>query len=455
MAKHQAAHARSGFGRYTPPGRIRPAHAAAPVPSHLARRAGVLLGTGVLASAGLLGLTVGTAGASASAEAPPTTCPPTAGTVDTDGNSACAIGTSGSALAESAGLGTGDHNNSALATVIGSLGGSATAASANIADDSDRNVAIAVAAGGITVTLPIVGTVILGTAVAEVANGTLGLIAPTFTDDSYRDSAVAVGNGDIISLAEVASVSGLNAANSATSSAGYLSVAVAAAANFGDDNFRNAATAIAQLGGQAYANAAGSVIDELGVNLGGFATFVVDSTGNSAFAAASLGGIATANAGTGGGACAAAPALICITNQHNQNAQATANLGTATATAGGAKSFQYNNTAQAGVLLGGTATATAGDCTTSHCGGSNNSAVASASYGGTATADVSGDTTGYAVANSAGTVTTDTETDTSSVLTSTSPDPGGMGFAYDADGNWVASLNFNGTDKVFSNVGNG
>jgi hypothetical protein len=30
-----------------------------------------------------------------------------------------------------------------------------------------------------------------------------------------------------------------------------------------------------------------------------------------------------------------------------------------------------------------------------------------------------------------------------------------MGFAYDADGNWVASLNFNGTDKVFSNVGNG
>ena len=81
--------------------------------------------------------------------------------------------------------------------------------------------------------------------------------------------------------------------------------------------------------------------------------------------------------------------------------------------------------------------------------------LASASYGGTATADVSGDTTGYAVANSAGTVTTDTETDTSSVLSSTSPDAGGMGFAYDADGNWVASLNFNGTDKVFSNVGNG
>jgi hypothetical protein len=77
------------------------------------------------------------------------------------------------------------------------------------------------------------------------------------------------------------------------------------------------------------------------------------------------------------------------------------------------------------------------------------------SYGGTATADVSGDTTGYAVANSAGATTTLTEMDTSSSLTSTSPDAGGMGFGYDADGNWVASLNFNGTDKVFSNVGNG
>ena len=120
MAKHQAAHARSGFGRYTPPGRIRPAHAAAPVPSHLARRAGVLLGTGVLASAGLLGLSAGSATAQgASATAPPTTCPPAAGTVDLDGNSACATGTSGSAVASAGEVSTDSHNNSALATVIG------------------------------------------------------------------------------------------------------------------------------------------------------------------------------------------------------------------------------------------------------------------------------------------------------------------------------------------------
>ena len=106
---------------------------------------------------------------------------------------------------------------------------------------------------------------------------------------------------------------------------------------------------------------------------------------------------------------------------------------------------------QAGALVGGVATATAG---TDESGGSNATATASASFGGTATADVSGNTTGYAEA-SGGATTMVTETATSSSLTSTAPTPGAMGFGYDADGNWVASLNFNGTDKVFSNVGNG
>jgi len=444
MAIHRPAHARSGFGRYTPPGRIRPAHAAPPAPSHLARRAGVLLGTGVLASAGLFGLSAGSAGAQgATASAPPTTCPPAAGTVDLEGNSACAIGTSGMAGATAAEGSTDSHNNSALATVIGSLGGTADAAAANLADGSDRNVAIAVAAGGITVTLPGPITLTLGTAEAFAANGD-PITGPT--DDAFRDSAVAVGNGDIISLAEAGNSSGLNAANTAISSAGYLSEAVAGAANFGDDNFRNAASATAQLGGMAFANSAGSLSDSL-ASLGSFASFVTDSTGNTADAAASLGGVATANAGTFG--------IGSKSNQHDNTAQATANLGTATATAGGFKNYEYNNSAQAGVLVGGSATATAGDCITSGCGGSNNAATASASFGGTASADVSGNTTGYAVANSAGTITTVTETDTGSSLSSSAPVPGGMGFGYDASGNWVASLNFNGTDKTFSNVGNG
>jgi hypothetical protein len=412
------------------------------VPSHLARRAGVLLGSGVLASAGLLGLSAGSTGAvvdGASASAPPTTCAPTAGTVDPAGNSACAIGTSGEADASAAIDGTDDFNNSALATVIGSLGGFATAAAANFADDSDHNVAIAVSAGGITVVLPVIGTVELGT--TDAFAGTGGAL--DFADEAFRDTATAIGNGDIISIAEAGNDSGLNAANTAFSSAGYLSQAVAAAANGGDDNFRNAASAIAQLGGSAFANAAGSVSDSF-PTWGAIDSFVTESTGNTADAAASLGGVAIANAGTFG--------IGSKSNQHNNTAQATANLGTATATAGGFKDYEYNNSAQAGVLVGGSATATAG---TSDTGGSNNTATASASYGGTASADVSGDTTGYAVANSAGTITSVTETDTSSSLSSTSPDAGGMGFGYDASGNWVASLNFNGTDKTFSNVGNG
>jgi hypothetical protein len=421
------------------------------VPSHLARRAGVLLGSGVLASAGLLGLSAGSAGAQgAYASAPPTTCPPTAGTVDLEGNTACAIGTSGGAEASAAeGTSGNSFDNSALATVIGSLGGSATAAAADDSDHSDGNVAIAVAAGGITDPFFPLGPMNLGTVVAAAGN---------LSTDTYRDTAVAVGNGDIFSLAEAGNDSvGLDAGNSASASAGYLSEAVAAASNDGLDNFGNAASAIAQLGGAAFANAAGSVNLEAYL-LGdpfGIVTNVEDSTDNTADAAASLGGLAIANAGTGGGACGEATVTTCITNQHHNFAQATANLGTATATAGGYKSYEYNNSAQAGVLVGGTATATAGDCITSGCGGSNNTATASASFGGTASADVSGNTTGYAVSNSAGTTTSVTETDTSSSLSSSAPVPGGMGFGYDASGNWVASLNFNGTDKTFSNVGNG
>jgi hypothetical protein len=446
MARHRPAHARSGFGRYTPPSRLRPAHAAPSAPSHLARRAGVLLGSGVLASAGLLGLSAGSASAlGVGVQAPPTTCAPTIGTVDGNGNSACAIGTSGSAEASAALGGTDDFNNSALATIIGSLGGSATAEVADMADHSDHNVAIAVAAGGITVTLPApVGTITLGKVAA---------LAAIESDDAYRDSAVAVGNGDIVSLAEAGNATvGLDAGNSASASAGYLSEAVAAASNGGLDNFGNAASAIAQLGGMAFANAAGSVSLLVGSGPFHIANTVEDSTDNTADAAASLGGLAIANAGTGGIGVCDEVQTTCIIDQHHNTAQATANLGTATATAGGFKSYEYNNSAQAGVLLGGSATATAG---TDESGGSNNTATASASFGGTATANVAGDTTGYAVSNSAGTTTTVTETDTSSSLSSSAPDAGGMGFGYDASGNWVASLNFNGTDKTFSNIGNG
>jgi len=64
MAKHGPAHARSGLGRYTAPRRLHPAHAAPSVDGvRVVRLAGALVGGGLLASAGLMGIIVTPAGA--------------------------------------------------------------------------------------------------------------------------------------------------------------------------------------------------------------------------------------------------------------------------------------------------------------------------------------------------------------------------------------------------------
>ncbi len=63
MAKHRPAHARSGFGRYTPPRRLNPAHAAPGSGRHAGRVAGIVIGGGALATAGLMGLAAAPAGA--------------------------------------------------------------------------------------------------------------------------------------------------------------------------------------------------------------------------------------------------------------------------------------------------------------------------------------------------------------------------------------------------------
>jgi len=64
MAKHRPAHARSGLGRYTAPRRLHPAHATASVDGvRVARLAGALVGGGILASAGLMGIIATPAGA--------------------------------------------------------------------------------------------------------------------------------------------------------------------------------------------------------------------------------------------------------------------------------------------------------------------------------------------------------------------------------------------------------
>jgi len=68
MARHRPAHAKSGFGRYTPPRRgARPAHAAPDEPGMgLGRRAGLAVGGGVLVTAGFMGLGGVPAGAATS-----------------------------------------------------------------------------------------------------------------------------------------------------------------------------------------------------------------------------------------------------------------------------------------------------------------------------------------------------------------------------------------------------
>jgi len=64
MAKHRPAHAKSGLGRYTAPRRLHPAHAAPSADGvRVVRLAGALVGGGLLASAGLMGIIATPAGA--------------------------------------------------------------------------------------------------------------------------------------------------------------------------------------------------------------------------------------------------------------------------------------------------------------------------------------------------------------------------------------------------------
>ncbi|HXQ19969.1 MAG TPA: hypothetical protein VN781_10140 [Acidimicrobiales bacterium] len=66
MAKHRPAHARSGLGRYTAPRRLHPAHAAASADGvRIVGLTGALVGGGLLASAGLMGIIATPAGATA------------------------------------------------------------------------------------------------------------------------------------------------------------------------------------------------------------------------------------------------------------------------------------------------------------------------------------------------------------------------------------------------------
>jgi len=409
------------MGRYTPPRRIREAAHAAPSESGLGltRRAGVVLGTGALMGAGLVGLVgVGSAsaatfGATAFSSGVGSDCFPTAGTVDSHGNNACAITQSGSALADSSETGGYDQsNNSAFAEVIGSLGGFAGAFVVNDGSHYNANNSATAISGGAPDTGGLVGH-----AVAAVSTGG--------ATHNYRNTGIAETNGGFAE-AQVNNVGdSFDIGNFAEAISGPLSAASASAANDGSDAFDNTSVAMANSLGMATSGAGDAE----------------DTSDNAAWADASGLSGATANAGED-------------YNNHGNAALASANtFSLANAQAGGFKDYEYNNLAEAGALGGGSATALAGDCDTGGCGGSNNTALASALAGGTSTVDISGNSTGIATTSGPATSTVD-ESATGSSLTTTA-NPGGMAYATDGNANWAVSLNFNGTPVNLSNGANG
>ncbi|HXQ18638.1 MAG TPA: hypothetical protein VN781_03320 [Acidimicrobiales bacterium] len=145
MAKHHPAHARSGFGRYTAPRRLHPAHAAPSADGvRLARTAGAVIGAGVLASVGLMGLATSPSDA---ASLGPSTSPPfsSLGTFVTDPDGSVAgIAGGGGTLADpaeaDAEAGTGASANLDSNTAFSGAFGPGAQASSLAGDGVDANV---------------------------------------------------------------------------------------------------------------------------------------------------------------------------------------------------------------------------------------------------------------------------------------------------------------------------
>ena len=142
VARRRALHAKGGLGRYSPPTRGLGAHAAAtPATGHRVRPAVALVGTGLLASTGLLGLAVCTAspsGASVGVE-----CTGTTSAQDSIEN--MCVSTAAGAYAGFGNLisDTANHDSA-----IASGGGVAYAGSENTSSDQTANNDTAIAASG-------------------------------------------------------------------------------------------------------------------------------------------------------------------------------------------------------------------------------------------------------------------------------------------------------------------
>jgi hypothetical protein len=208
MAKHRPAHARTGLGRYTAPRRLHPAHAAPSADGiRLARVAATVVGGGVLAGAGLMGLVSVPSGA---AVLGPTSSPPfnvlATTTTDADGSIAGISVLGGTALDPStaeaeAGVGTAANldDNLALSVAdgVGDFASSqaGTGADANLSD----NTSLSTATG-----LNGVAESVAGNGLDANVSGNLAT-AWTFSGTSEADAGVAVDAQSADNIAYAAS----------------------------------------------------------------------------------------------------------------------------------------------------------------------------------------------------------------------------------------------------------
>src|SRR5579863_2287139 len=154
MAKHSPAHAKSGFGRYTAPKRLHPAHAAPSDGVRLTRVVGTVVGGGLLASAGFLGLATANAGAAEIIGTSPPFSSLGTTITDPDGSSATVAGggpTSTGVAEAAAGVGTSANNDNNTAFAFGNGTDNESIAVAGEGTDANLsgNTATSVAFGGI------------------------------------------------------------------------------------------------------------------------------------------------------------------------------------------------------------------------------------------------------------------------------------------------------------------
>jgi len=421
MATHRPAHARSGFGRYTAPRRLHPAHAApSPDGVRITRAAGAIIGGGVLASAGLMGLITTPAGAATiSGISPPFSSLGTFVT-DPDGSVAGVAGGGGTLLdpaiaGAEAGIGASGNldNNTAFSFSFGP--GALTASEAGAGGHA--NLSDNTATADATSALGLSG--FFGTALAVAGVGTFANLSDnTATAWTYGGfAAVTAGSGTFANLSGNLAWAGsqfsvVNAAAGAGNDAhdvgnaayayGLFSPSVGAFAGLGDDGAFSNNLAIAQ------------------------------STFGTALACAGTGSY-TISVTPGASTCAVSPQVESITFT---DAPGSNNMATAGSVAGEADAFAEdgNGNDAAASAVGGGASAALAD-------GNGNDAAALGVAGGSADAIAEGtNQSADATAVGAGSTGGALASGGSSIVLATSG-LGGWSDASTSGGVWTVSIN--------------